>query len=319
MIPVFERNLITVEMNLVSDAIQEEEWQIYNGVDANEAFESVNNHMNRRVIQYVAKSIKAEYTIYDNISIHLEPAVSMIEEYERHAFANGPKPNFDILDIFNYAQVGLTKISDEYRHIQENLQFNLKTDPNLHIPFRLITPYFEKSQTELLKWMTDILKGFADRQIAVLRTLGRDSEADGFRDVQISGTDFQRYSGFDRKFRDVFEADMQTEITTALNNGATYHDAVGNAEKRFSARVVEFVTFTINEEYKIYEDIHAEFVQSVALVEAYEKFAAGGQQPSFDLSEINFEIKTAVDKLAKRFQEIQNSLDKHVSEYELIQ
>lgn len=140
-IPVFKRDVAAYKSHFEADAAAEETWLISSGVSATEAFKSANNHLFRRVVAFVARVVTDEYTIYQNISTHFAPAIAKLEEFERLAFSQGPKPDFELVELFGEAQVSLTKIDIEHRHIQEGFMSAFEKTLNLHIPFDLITPF----------------------------------------------------------------------------------------------------------------------------------------------------------------------------------
>ena len=315
-IPSVHREVVSYKSTFENDAIIEEEWLISNGVSAEEAFRTADNHLFRRVVSFVAQVINSEYKIYDNFSTHFNQAFEKLGEYEKYSYKIGPKPNFDVIDLFGECQVAQMAIINEFVSIQQTFYPALENEPNLHISFDLITPFLAQSQEKLLDWIKTILGGFSDRLVKALRKLKRDEEADTFQPVQLGMIDFRRLSNFNAHYLESFEMRSQSEIDEAVAVGVSYHEALATAENKFSDRVVDLLKFTINSEYKFYDVIAPGFANSVSKVEAFEAYADGtGPKPSSDLYDIQKAIYEDYSELNSKYFNVQYAIEQHVAAF----
>jgi hypothetical protein len=301
-----ERRVEDFKHKFAADAVEEEKWLLSNGVEADKAKETVTNHLFGRIVSFVALVLNNEYTIYDTFSSNWEQAIAKLEAYEKYSFGVGPKPDFDVIDLFGDAQIAITKTQQDYQRISETFYPALENKPNLHIPFNLITPFLDQNQAKLLDWIETVLRELSNGITESLKKLNRNDEAAAYQPVVLGAVDFRRSPpNFNDFYLGIFQTKRQAEIDAAVASGVAYHKALETAENNFSDLVVAFVKFVIEEEFKAYDFFPQVFADAHSKVVEFEAYAAGGPKPAFDVQEIHMAIYNAYSTLNQKFSEIQ--------------
>lgn len=98
----------------------EEETQklVASGKTQDEAYEIADRHLEIRQKKFIEFVLNEEYSMYNKIHETFKPAMAAIEEFEKYAFENAPKPETTATSIVDEFRTAYLTLSMDYSAIQ---------------------------------------------------------------------------------------------------------------------------------------------------------------------------------------------------------